>query len=193
MSQKRTKKKSGINIPKSSVSKKKKKKNKGVKYVVIIAILLAVALLIINPNPYKNPEPKPNKTTGPVFKKEGELTIYKTGVNNSELNIDIEIADNNFERAQGLMYRRTLGKNKGMFFIMESEETQSFWMKNTYISLDIIYLNRDQKINSIHKYTQPMSEAPVLSSGKAKYVLEVDAGFCDTHGISIGDSIAYIR
>ena len=94
---------------------------------------------------------------------------------------------------QGLMYRQNLPENAGMLFIFTNEEPRSFWMKNTYISLDIIYINSKKEIVSIQKYTQPRSTYSIPSEKPAMYVLEVNAGFTDKYGIHPGDKIDFSR
>lgn len=128
---------------------------------------------------------------GPQFKKEGVL-YFLSKVNNDTLRqIDIELATNDQERAQGLMDRKSMSDTQGMLFIFPHEEEQSFWMKNTYISLDIIYINEKKEIVSVQKYTTPLSEESLPSFKKAQYVLEVNAGFCDKYHIAYGDKISY--
>jgi uncharacterized protein len=107
--------------------------------------------------------------------------------------IDIEIADNDYERALGLMYRKKMDDSKGMLFIQEYMEPQSFWMKNTYISLDIIYVDDDMKIVSIAKNTEPFSYESIPSDSDAKYVVEVIAGFCRKYKVKVGDRISFDR
>ena len=105
--------------------------------------------------------------------------------------IDIEVADDDAERAQGLMNRPWMEETQGMLFIMENEERQSFWMRNTIIPLDIIYVSADKRIVSIAKDTQPFSEKSIPSAGPAKYVVEVIAGFSDKYGLKAGDRIEF--
>ncbi len=105
--------------------------------------------------------------------------------------IDIEIAEGETERNLGLMYRRSLPEDSGMLFIMDRNEEQSFWMKNTYISLDIIYINDKKEIVSITEGTTPLSEAQIPSNADALYVLEVIAGYCQAKGIEVGDKISW--
>jgi uncharacterized protein len=128
---------------------------------------------------------------GPPFKKEGVL-YFLSKVNDDTLRqIDIEFADNDQERAQGLMDRKSMSDTQGMLFIFPDAAEQSFWMKNTYISLDIIYLGKDKEIVSVQKYTTPLSEESLPSFKKAQYVLEVNAGFCDKYHIAYGDKVTY--
>ncbi|TDB68891.1 DUF192 domain-containing protein [Arundinibacter roseus] len=129
------------------------------------------------------------KTNDPVFVKEGELRFVRDG--RVLKKIDVEIAENEAERAKGLMYRPYLPDSTGMLFIFERAEPQAFWMKNTQMPLDIIYVDQARKIVSIQKNAQPFSEESLPSLGEAQYVVEVNAGYCDLHDIQVGDSIEF--
>lgn len=126
-----------------------------------------------------------------TFKKEGELTI--TDSTGKELvTIDIEIADNDYERQLGLMNRKSMEENQGMLFIFPVEKYQSFWMLNTLFSLDMLFINKEKEIVTIHKFTKPISKESYPSSKPAIYVLEVLAGFTDKYNIKEGDKIYWI-
>jgi uncharacterized membrane protein (UPF0127 family) len=86
-----------------------------------------------------------------------------------------------------------MSDEQGMLFIFSEAAEQSFWMKDTYISLDIIYVDDKKEIVSIQKYTTPQSEESLPSYKKAQYVVEVNAGFCDKYHIAFGDRIAFTR
>jgi len=130
---------------------------------------------------------------GPQFKKEGELYFISKASQDTIRKIDIELAESDDERAQGLMNRKSMTDDQGMLFIFSEAEEQSFWMKNTYISLDIIYVDENKEIVSIQKYATPLSEESLPSFKKAMYVVEVNAGFCDKYHIAYGDRIAFTR
>ena len=125
------------------------------------------------------------------FTTEGELVFISRISSDTLAIIDIEVADNIQERARGLMYRQALPDNGGMLFIHDYEEMQSFWMKNTYIPLDILFVNAQKEIVTIHVNTTPMKEWSYASTLPALYVVEVNAGFCARHGITEGDKIEY--
>jgi uncharacterized membrane protein (UPF0127 family) len=127
------------------------------------------------------------------FTKEGELSFFRQVTGEKIAQIDIEIADTPAERTQGLMDRRYLPPNAGMLFIFDSPGPLSFWMKNTYIPLDIIFISEAKTIVSIAKNTTPLSEALIPSGEDAMYVVEVNAGFCDRYGIAAGDAIDFVR
>ena len=105
--------------------------------------------------------------------------------------VNIEVADNDAERAQGLMYRDTMAENNAMLFLMEVAEPQTFWMKNTIISLDIIYADADKRIVSISKNCKPQSLDQIPSVKPALYVVEVNAGYTAQHNIKVGDMISF--
>ncbi|SEL49988.1 hypothetical protein SAMN04488505_102412 [Chitinophaga rupis] len=130
---------------------------------------------------------------GPQFKKEGELYFIGKAKNDTLHKIDMEVAETDDERAQGLMRRRSMTDGQGMLFIFTEAAEQSFWMKDTYISLDIIYVDDKKEIVSIQKYTTPQSEESLPSFKKAQYVVEVNAGFCDKYHIGFGDKIAFSK
>ena len=103
---------------------------------------------------------------------------------------DIELALTSKEKNQGLMFRDYLGENKGMLFVFEMEEKHDFWMKNTLIPLDIIWLNEDKEVVFISKNNQPCKDdgcSTINSDEKAKYVLELNAGITDKIGLEVGD------
>lgn len=107
--------------------------------------------------------------------------------------IRIEVADNAFETTRGLMDRRKMENDQGMLFVFPRERRQSFWMKNTHISLDIIFVKESLQVESIQRYTVPYSEQSVPSRGPAKYVVEVNAGFSDQYGINDSTRIVFER
>lgn len=124
----------------------------------------------------------------PTFRKDGTL-VFENAKNDTLLEVNIEIATNDKERARGLMYRPQMDKRNAMLFIMDKEEIQSFWMHNTIISLDIIYINSNFEIVDIHKNTKTQNNNSLPSAQPAKYVLEVNSGICEEFNINIGDKI----
>src|SRR4051812_43994256 len=111
----------------------------------------------------------------------------KTGVHA----FSVEVVANDEERQKGLMYRKELPEGKGMLFDFGTEAPVSFWMKNTYVSLDMIFIRADGRILSIAENTEPLSERMVPSGGPVKGVLEVVAGTARKLGIRPGDHVAH--
>jgi len=132
-----------------------------------------------------------NEETHYNFKKEGELTFTDSS-GNFLTKIDIEIADTDYDRQLGLMNRKSMEENQGMLFIFPTERYQSFWMLNTLFSLDMLFINSNKEIVTIHKNTTPLSQQSYPSSKPAIYVVEVVAGYTDKFNIKEGDKIYWI-
>jgi uncharacterized protein len=128
----------------------------------------------------------------PTQRLEGELTFIKSSGDGQIKRIAIEIADTPEERNRGLMDRRSLPDSTGMLFIFERSGQQNFWMKNTYIPLDIIFVNAGKEIVKIHKYAAPHSIDSYPSEKEALYVVEVVGGFTDRYNIQEGDRISFV-
>jgi len=103
----------------------------------------------------------------------------------------VEMASTPAEQAKGLMFRHELPEGQGMLFDFHHEQPTSFWMKNTYIPLDMIFIRGDGRILRIAENTVPLSEALVPSGGPVRAVLEVNAGMARKLGIAPGDRVAH--
>jgi uncharacterized membrane protein (UPF0127 family) len=173
---------------KHTVQKSTGLKNKlSVQVVVIVVLAIAIIGFFIVNNFITN-EPKVEYYT---FTKEGELT-FTDSLGILKTKIEIEIADNYYERQLGLMNRNEMKENQGMLFIFDKLELQSFWMRNTLISLDIMFVDNQKKIVTIHKNTKILSDNSYPSSQPSVYVVEVLAGFTDRHNIQVGDKINWM-
>ena len=125
------------------------------------------------------------------FKKEGTLQLKKAKTDSIIQTLDIEIADNAYETQTGLMYRSQLGQNQGMLFIFPDMQMRRFYMKNTKIPLDIIYINDQMEIVSFQKNAKPFDETSLPSDAPAKYVLEINAGLSDSWQLEMNDKIEF--
>ena len=105
----------------------------------------------------------------------------------------VEIAESPEARARGLMGRVLTDYMAGMLFIFESVQPQTFWMRNTPSSLDMMFVDAGGKIVNIAAYTTPMSDQLYSSAGPAKYVVEAKAGFADRFGIRQGYTMRWKR
>jgi uncharacterized membrane protein (UPF0127 family) len=103
----------------------------------------------------------------------------------------VEMALTPEEQAKGLMFRKELPEGQGMLFDFHQEQPTSFWMKNTYVSLDMIFIRGDGRILRIAENTVPLSEALVPSGGPVRAVLEVVAGTAKKLGIAPGDRVTH--
>ena len=150
--------------------------------------ILAIGFTVLSLSNCKN-EAKVITQTEVLFTKEGELTITKA--NDSKVVLDIEIADTDFDIQTGLMYRNSMETNQGMLFVFHDVTERYFYMKNTKIALDLIYINENKTIVSFQKNAKPFDETSLPPNAPAKYVLEVNAGLVDVWELSVGDSIDY--
>ncbi|MGI6047155.1 MAG: DUF192 domain-containing protein [Petrimonas sp.] len=155
----------------------------------ILIVAAVVAVLIFKKG--KNSDVFQTESLEIPFNKQGSLTFLSADNNDTISTIDIEIADNNQRRARGLMYRKSLPADAGMLFIFDVEEIQGFWMKNTYIPLDMLFVNANNEIITIHANTAPLREWNYASTKPALYVVEVNAGYCIQKNITEGDKINF--
>ena len=103
----------------------------------------------------------------------------------------VEMATTDQEKQTGLMYRKELADGKGMLFDFNPEQEVSMWMKNTYVSLDMIFIRSDGRILRIAENTEPLSTKIISSKGPARAVLEVVAGTAQKYGIRPGDRVGH--
>ncbi len=149
------------------------KKILGLIYSVIFVLAVTFLLIVYSPREVKN----------------SKVSFISNG-NAKEINA--EIADNPLERTIGLMNRTGLAESAGMLFIFEGEAMRSFWMKDTLIPLDMIFVSEDLEIVHIQKNARPCESNPCMhysSVYPAKYVVEVNGGFADRNNIQIGDKV----
>lgn len=127
------------------------------------------------------------------FKKEGSLTFFDENSNEAIKTIDLEIADTEERITRGLMHRPNMPDTEGMLFVFPDMAPRSFWMRNTLVSLDIIFVDNFNQIVSIQEKTTPRSEQSLPSGKPAQYVVEVLGGFCEKYGVQVGDRVSYTR
>jgi hypothetical protein len=107
--------------------------------------------------------------------------------------LDVEVADTDPKREQGLMFRRVLAANHGMIFLFEGEQEITMWMKNTYISLDMVFISADWRISHIARNAEPQSTEIISSVQPASRVLEIAGGEADRLGLKPGDLVSLQR
>ena len=101
----------------------------------------------------------------------------------------VELAITPEEQARGLMFRETMGRNAGMLFVYDRETPVSFWMRNTRIPLDMIFVDDEGRVIKVHPEAVPGDETPIPSGGPARAVLEINGGMAETLGIAPGDEL----
>lgn len=117
-----------------------------------------------------------------------QLTIVTA---KAELRFTVEIATTPAQQEQGLMYRRSMAPDAGMLFDFGRPQPTTFWMKNTLIPLDMLFIGADGRIVNIHERAVPMSEAMIPSQGVVRAVIELNGGTAARLGIRPGDRVIY--
>jgi uncharacterized membrane protein (UPF0127 family) len=162
-----------------------------IKYFVIIDIFIflgVVYFFFIKENPQKDTNNLNTEISqvaeDPDISEVDDNTIISGKFDDIDYEFTLEVANTDKKRADGLMFVEELQKNKGMLFIFENEQNLTFWMKNTYISLDILFLDENFKIVSIQKNAKPNQTQELYpSNAKAKYVIEINGGMVQELGI----------
>jgi uncharacterized protein len=152
---------------------------------IVRNLLVVVLLLTAMASACPKPETKKNVDAGPA------RVALKTG-ETQETTVEVELARTEEQRSKGLMYRKELGANQGMLFIMPYAENQKFWMKNTLIPLDMIFIGDDLRVVGIAENAQP-EDTSIYEVGKAaRYVLEVNGGFSARNNIREGNRVRFL-
>lgn len=167
----------------------------------IILLLAAMALFILvqtgifggdtpSPRPNNAHRPSTNTISEPRFRHDGDLWITDATSNDTLAALKMETAKSQEEIQYGMMFRKGFSPEYyGMLFFMREEKMQSFWMRNTYVSLDIVYINSDNEIVSIVHDAEPLSDTSLPSEGPALYVLELPGGYTAANNIGQGDIV----
>jgi len=134
------------------------------------------------------PVPETQAQAQEVFRWEGLAIITAAGVRHP---FRVEIADTSLKRAQGLQWRESLASGNGMLFDFETPQPVFMWMKNTYLTLDMIFIAADGRILNIARETTPQSLAVIASAAPARGVLEILGGQAERLGINKGDRVKH--
>jgi hypothetical protein len=120
-----------------------------------------------------------------------KLTIQKTNFPASTVILRVELADTDEERIRGLMFRKSLGAKEGMLFLFDQDNVSPFWMKNTYLPLDILFINSNHEIVDIKEGNPPLSEELIRPNAPYRLALEVNAGFAKEYKLEPGDRVVF--
>lgn len=156
-------------------------KNNKSSYILLAltGLLLISAFGGCRKEPPKTPPPPKESRPGKVKLAVGSAVLW------------VEVAEDEASRTKGLMYRRQMPEDEGMLFVFEYPQPLSFWMKNTYLPLDIAFVARDGRILNILRM-KPLNEGPTyLSRGPALYAIEANAGWFESQGIKAGDKVNF--
>ncbi len=150
--------------------------------------LLLVSIFLLSCNGESESQPEARETRQLTY----SATVSFFDQSDEEIvSVRAALADDDDSRSEGLMDVHDLPSDAGMLFIFDDEAPRSFWMANTPISLDIIFVNSEMEIVRVHRNTPPYSHENIVSESPAKYVVEVNAGFALDHDIREGMTINY--
>lgn len=107
------------------------------------------------------------------------------------LTVRVELASTDAQRQMGLMFRESLGENEGMLFLFPTERHNSFWMRNTLIPLDMLFLDSEWKVVGIVERAEPLTDDPRAVAKMSQYVLELNGGFAAQHGLSTDTQVRF--
>ncbi len=108
-----------------------------------------------------------------------------------EARFSIEVADEPQERSRGLMHVESMPRFSGMLFIYERPQSASFWMRNTLIPLDMLFVDQNGTISKIHENAIPLDETPIFGGDEVSHVLEINGGLSSKLGIEVGDTLQH--
>jgi len=126
---------------------------------------------------------------GAAAAQEREPLTIQTAAGGSHV-FQVEIADSDPERSQGLMFRKELAPDHGMLFVFARTTRIAMWMKNTPLPLDMLFIADDGRVLDIHERAVPFSLDTIAAKRRARYVLEVNGGTVDRLGLAVGDRVS---
>ena len=127
----------------------------------------------------------------PALAQEVTLEPLEIATTTGPHNFSVEVMRTDEQRARGLMHRRFMAQDRGMLFDFKREEPVSMWMKNTYLSLDMVFIDKSGKVVNIAENTEPLSERIIPSAGPVLAVLELNAGTARRIGLKPGDRLRH--
>ncbi len=150
-------------------------------YTIRVKLLVALTLLIgCGHSVAKSP-------------KHGEPSVILTVHGGVEQKVVVELARSEPERTRGLMYRQSLEAGRGMLFLFERSEPLKFWMKNTYIPLDMIFMDEQKRVVFVEENAEPLTLQPRGPEVDTRYVLEVPGGWARAHGVEPGVAVKFVN
>jgi len=121
----------------------------------------------------------------------GRARVLLEPEGSGSVSVDVEVAATGALRRRGLMFRRTMPRDSGMLFVFDEPEVQSFWMRNTHLRLDIIFIGADRRVVGVVENAVPFTDDSRAVEGESQYVLEVHGGFAAEHSIGAGCPVRF--
>ncbi len=159
------------------------------RYIILVILLTCLTLCFSCKKDSPTPEPEPENYS---FRQDGSADIFGPD-KQLKASFRIEIVESEEEVVRGLKYREQLDDDAGMFFIFEYPDLYDFWMQDTYLPLDMLFIASDGTLNEIHENAVPFSEERIHPTMIHQYVLEIKAGFSKKHNLKSGDKVVWKR
>ncbi len=165
---------------------------------VLVAALSACPAPAGHPHPTPAGHPEAPAGSKPVIPKGGIPARLELGRGvvvvdsaNGPQRFKVELAVKDHERQRGLMYRESLGDDEGMLFLFERQEARSFWMKNTWLPLDMLFIDDDLVVRGIVENAEPLTLSSRKVAAPTRHVLELRGGLARTLGIAVGSKVTF--
>src|SRR5262249_51269459 len=129
-----------------------------------------------------------SRASSPAVEPAGPTVVLRP-TDRPAVSVKVELARTDAARQRGLMYRDRLEPDHGMLFIFDNDAQQSFWMKNPYIPLDMIFITSGLRVLGVVENAEPLTTTPRFVKGVSRYVLEVVGGYAQQHGITAGTPV----
>jgi uncharacterized membrane protein (UPF0127 family) len=130
---------------------------------------------------------EPTEKNRPTFRK-ARVVVQGQG---GDLPLSVEVAEDDPQRAYGLMFKKQMGDDEGMIFLFDETREHIFWMKNTFIPLDMVFIGDDRRVEGVYENAEPFSLQRMTVQKPSRYVLEVNAGWCRQHGVGAGAQLRF--
>jgi uncharacterized membrane protein (UPF0127 family) len=152
--------------------------------------LVLLLVLLISFVSCRAADTKSSSEETPTFRKDGSLEI-RSQKGELKASFEIEIVNSDYELARGLKYRESMPENQAMLFVFDFADYHSFWMQDTYLSLDMLFIDSDSLVVNIAKNTTPFSEEQIYPEKPIMYVLETIAGTADKLKLEPKDKVTW--
>jgi len=159
------------------------------RYIILYILLICLTLCYSCKKESSTPEPEKPENS---FRQDGNLEVFSKD-NKLKTAFRIEIVESEEDVMRGLKYRESMDDDAGMLFIFETPDIYDFWMQDTYLPLDMLFIASDGTINEIHENAVPFSEERIHPTMIHQYVLEIKAGIAKKNNIQSGDKITWKR
>jgi uncharacterized membrane protein (UPF0127 family) len=138
-------------------------------------------------------KPPPNLSPGAAAAAPAQQIVVLEPIGAESVRVRVEVAQTPQERQRGLMFRKQLDPDAGMLFVFERPQHNVFWMHNTYLPLDMIFITRDWSVLGVVENATPQTDSPREVPGDSLYVLEVNAGWSRQHNVTQGTKVQWIK